>query len=473
MRFLAVVLALAASCLAQAPAKRRPPAKPTAAATAPAPAPSSDNWPLLTLKVNGNHLYTEQQIATASGLKVGRPVVKADFDAARTRLFDTGAFESVGFQFGPTSDGKGYSGTFEVVEVQQLYPIRFEGLPLTEPQLRAFLAQKEPIFGEKIPGTKAVIDRFAANLQGFLGDQLKDTVKAEVVAEKPGELAVLFRPATGRPAIAEVEFTGNQVLLASTLQNTLSAVSIGTPYREGSIRQLLDSSIRPVYAGRGRLQVTFPKVETEKAKNVDGVRVKITVDEGPVFNFGAIKSAVPVLTQKQVLKMPTFKAGDVANFDQVNTVIDSIQRELRHEGYIRSTTQAERTLHEKEKTVDVTFTSALGIRFMMGKLTIQGLDVVSEPAIRKLWSMKEGSPYNADYPQMFLDRVKQDGYFDYLLSTRWDQSINEKTHTVDVTLYFKGGIDPDEEKKKQKEREQQQGPPDGGGSFPAVALFAH
>lgn len=459
---MAVVLALAGLCLAQRPAKRRPPVKETASPSAAA----VDTWPLLTLKVMGNHLYSELQIVAASGLETGRPASKAQFDAGRARLFDTGAFESVGYQFGPTPDGKGYAGTFEVVEVQQLYPYRFDGLPLADPPMRAFLARKEPLFRDKIPGSKAVIDRFASELQGFLAERFNDQVKAEVVADKPGELVVLFRPATGPPVVAEVEFTGSQALPASTLQNALSAVTIGIPYREATVRQLLDTAIRPVYAGRGRLQVSFPKVETEKAKNVEGVRVKIQVDEGPVFNFGTIRSAVPILTQKQVLKMPAFKTGDVANFDMVNSVIDKIQRELRHEGYMRSTTQVERVVHEKEKTVDITFTSTLGTQFLMGKLTMLGLDVVSEPAMRKLWSMKEGNPYNADYPQMFLDRVKQDGYFDYLLATRWDQSINEKTHTVDVTLFFKGGIDPDEEKKKQKEREQQQGPPDGGSDGP-------
>ena len=75
--------------------------------------------------------------------------------------------------------------------------------------------------------------------------------------------------------------------------------------------------------------------------------------------------------------------------------------------------------------------------------------------------MKEGTPYNADYPQFFLNRVKEDGYLDNLLETRWDQSIDEKTATVDVSLYFRGGTDPEIEKRKKKEREQQQqqGPP--------------
>ena len=457
MRILAAILVLAVPCLAQAPAKRKPTAKQT---TKPAaqPAPEQDTWPLLSLKITGNRLYSEQQVIAATGLKIGRPVAKADFDAARTRLIATGAFESVGSQFGPSADGKGYTGSFEVVEVNQLYPFRFEGLPATDQQLRTYLQQREPLFRDKIPGTKERIDRFAADLQAFLGDRFKDKVIGQMAADKPGELAVLFRPSSGPPVIAEVEFTGSQVLPASTLQTTLSAVAIGVPYRESTVRQLLDTSIRPVYDGRGRLKVSFPKIETQKAKDVEGVRVKVQVEEGPVYKFGAIESAVPIISPKKVLKLATFKPGDVANFDAVNKVLDGVQHELRKEGYMRSRTEAARTIHDQEKTVDIKFTSTLGTKFLMGKLAIQGLDVVSEPAMRKLWSMKPGDPYNADYPQLFLDRVKEEGYFDNLLGTRWDQSINEKTDTVDVTLYFKGGVDPEKEKRKKKEAENPQVP---------------
>lgn len=454
MRILVAVLVLALPCLGQGTAKRR-----TAATTAPKPAVSADSFPLLSLKVTGNHLYTQQQIIAAAGLKLGSQVSKAALDGARARLIETGAFESVGFEFGPTEGGKGYAGTFSVVEVEQLYPFRFEELPGTDQQLRAFLAEREPLFRDKIPGTKELLNRMAAEVEAFVAPRgFKGKVIANIAADRPGELTVLFRPAAAPPAIADVQFSGNQAVPAAKLQNALGAVAVGVPYREAAVRQLLDTAVRPVYDGRGRLKVNFTKIETEKAKDVDGVRVKIQVEEGPVYTFGAIRSAVPDLTPKHVLKMATFKTGDVANFDLVATVIDGIQKELRHDGYMRSHTQAERVLHDQEKTVDITFTSIPGTQFLMGKLTIDGLDVVSEPPILKLWSMKEGGPFNADYPQMFLDRVKEDGYLDNLLSTRYDQSINEKTSTVDVTLHFRGGTEEDREKQRRKrEKEQREG----------------
>ena len=67
-------------------------------------APEKDQlFPLETLRVQGNQRITAEKIMAVSGLKIGAPVVKADFDAARNRLLATGAFESVGYEFKPSA----------------------------------------------------------------------------------------------------------------------------------------------------------------------------------------------------------------------------------------------------------------------------------------------------------------------------------------------------------------------------------
>ena len=54
-------------------------------------------WPIESLVVTGNHTYSEAQILAVAGLTVGQMAAKPDFEAARTRLLDTGAFETVGY----------------------------------------------------------------------------------------------------------------------------------------------------------------------------------------------------------------------------------------------------------------------------------------------------------------------------------------------------------------------------------------
>lgn len=448
VRLLPLLILFALSSTAQTTPKRKP-ARPAAPAAKTAP---DRTWPLLSIDVTGNRIYTKAQIIEASGLQAGQPVSNALFETARERLVETGAFESVGYKFAPTADAKGYAGTFEVVEVEQLYPVRFEDLPISEKEIAAFMARRSPLFRDRIPGTQRMLASYAAGLDELLSKtSFKGKVTGRLVADQPGELTVLFRPDSRLPAVAEVKFTGSQAVTATLLQNTFSPIAVGVPYRETTIRQLLNTSIRPLYESRGRLRVTYPKIETAPAPDVDGLSVRITVDEGPEFKFGQIRSAAGVLHPDEVVELAALKAGDAANFNLVDAAIDRIQQRLRVGGYMQSKTHVERTIHEKTQTVDVTFVTAAGPKFQMGRLLIEGLDIVTEPAIRKLWAMKEGSPYNADYPPSFLARVKEDGYLDNLRSTSFDQKIDEKNRTVDVKLVFRGGPDPEAAKKRRPE----------------------
>ena len=55
------------------------------------------------------------QLRKLAGLKQGALVDKADFDAARERLLESGAFESVGYSYKPSNDPTGYDTTFRPV----------------------------------------------------------------------------------------------------------------------------------------------------------------------------------------------------------------------------------------------------------------------------------------------------------------------------------------------------------------------
>src|SRR5678810_837950 len=116
-----------------------------------------DKYPFETLKIQGNQRISADRIVAASGLKLKAPVHKADFDAARGRLLESGAFESVGYSYKPSAANSGYDAAFEVVEVATLYPYRFEALPGSMDTLRAALRKQELLLGDRIPGTPQVL----------------------------------------------------------------------------------------------------------------------------------------------------------------------------------------------------------------------------------------------------------------------------------------------------------------------------
>jgi outer membrane protein insertion porin family len=443
MRARLTIALILCTALALAQQKKRatpPPATPPQEQT---------TYPLETLKVQGNRRIPSEKIVAVSGLKIGAPVTKADFDAARARLLAGGAFESVGYEFKPSPANTGYDAVFEVAEVDQLYSYRFEELPVPDDTLRAALGKQEPLLGDQIPATKEVIDRYVNAIQQAVGDKV--TVIGKLSSDLPGPLMLLFRPNTPRAQIAEVHFTGNQVLPAPMLMKALGEVAIGTAYSEAAVRVLLDSSVRPLYEARGRIRVGFPKTVVEPAPMVDGVIVTVTVDEGASYNMGEVTFAgVARGEASELQRIANIQGKDIANFDDVKAGLDRIFLRYRNKGYLKATSHVDRKIDDKAHTVDIVITVEPGPQFLMGKLEIVGLDLNSEPAIRKTWSVRTGAPYEPDYPDSFLNDIRQQGIFDNLGKTRAEIQIDEKTHIVAVTLHFSGATGEEEKKRRKK-----------------------
>ena len=428
LRFLALLLLLApVRNFAQTPTPK-----------AAAKKTEATQWPIESLSVEGNRNYAKDQILAVAGLKIGQLAGKSDFEAARDRLVATGMFETVGYRFTPSKDSTGYAASFQVTEVTPLYPVQFEGLSAKAAELSAWLKSKDPLFGPKLPATAEVLKRYTAFVQDYLDTKNQtDKVVGKLLPTGPDQFAVVFRSARPLATIAQVKFIGNQALPPTLLQNTIAGVAYGFPYTEAGFRTLLDTSIRPLYDARGRVRVAFLKVTTEKAQDVDGLVVTVALDEGPEFKLGEVKFAGNYAAKSnELLKMGKFKTGEVANLDEVAQSLEVIKKRIQRQGYMRAQTAIEKTLHEKTRTVDITIRIDEGPQFNFGKLTVEGLDLHGEAAIKKLWGLKEGKPFDADYPDYFLNRIKEDGFFENLHKTKAIPKVDEVNHLVDVTLQF-------------------------------------
>jgi outer membrane translocation and assembly module TamA len=118
---------------------------------------------------------------------------------------------------------------------------------------------------------------------------------------------------------------------------------------------------------------------------------------------------------------------------------------LRSDGYLKVTQKTEHTIHENNHTVDALITVTPGPQYHFGKLTIDGLDVLTEPQIRKAWIIGSGAPFRPSYPDQFLKDLRDQGVFENLGETRAEKTVNEKTKVVDVKLFF-GKAKPPEKK---------------------------
>jgi outer membrane protein insertion porin family len=441
MWLLLIVLSL---CPWSLEAQRRPARKPAPAAAAPSA------WPIESIAITGNHEYSREQILGVAGLKLGQTAAAKDFDAARARLEAAGVFEEIAVKFGPAAGKKGYVVSIQVAEAGPLFPIRFEDLGAPDDQIRKALSQADPFFGPRVAATKAALGRYAKVIEDSLAGKVK--VVGKLVPDDAGQMAIVFRPPGALPGIARVTFTGNAVLPASTLENAINAVAVGTPYREARFRQLLETNIRPLYEARGRVRVLFPEIRAEKDRDVNGMALTVKVEEGASYSLGEVAVDGSRLPAAELLKLANLKPGDLFNLEQIQAAVARIEKRVRRDGYVRVKTRMDRRVNDPAKTVGLVMHVEDGPRYLLAKLNIEGLDLISEPAIRQLWAIKVGQPFNADYPDYFLIRVREDGVLDDLGETKAVVKTDDAAKTVVVTLTFRGEVKKETPKKPEEWR---------------------
>jgi outer membrane protein insertion porin family len=422
------------------------------------------NFPILSITVEGNRILTAAGIGAASGLKVGEKGDTPTFDAARDRLLASGYFETVAYRFKSSEKGAGFDIGFEVQEMQPLYPLRLEALPVTLPDLIAWLRLKDPLFTGKIPGTEQVLARTSREIEQYLESKGQPgQVAGKIVLISEQRYEARFTPAAGLPNVALVSFEGNKVLRNTELQNAIAAVAFGQPYTEANFRILLDSQLKPFYEKSGYMRVKFGKLATSASAQVKGIDVQVQIEEGPQYKLGTITVRGAVEDEsKHILRVAKVPKMAVVDFDQLRSAAIRVKDDLRHEGYLDADVTVDRDINDEAKTVEVFFVPQRGPQYTFGKLEVKGLGLDGVAAVTKAWVVKTGEPFPVEYPEYFLKRVKEEGWFDNLGETRAEPEINAETHTVDVTLNFR--YEPGQKKRIPRPGEGpgqpgQQGPP--------------
>jgi outer membrane protein assembly factor BamA len=409
----------------------------------------SGRWPIASLEVEGNRIFSREQVLSLAKLHVGQMAGKADFEAARDRLLASGAFETVGYKFAQAPGAEGYAATLQITEVDQVYPVDFQDLHVSSLDLDAALRARDPIYSrEKLPATQPVLERYKKWIEEYLKSKgIDEKIAGSVQPALDGGYNIVFRPDRPLPAVAEVSFTGDHVIPEDKLREAIAG-AVGSPYTEDLFRQILSTAVRPLYEDKGYVRVAFPDLRTKPVEDVKGVHVSVTVDEGVSYQLGTVRIDGPApLPAPELISAAALKKGDVNVRTHVNEGIDRVRQAVRRAGYLDVQIFSDRWIDDGKHVVDVVLRVEAGPQYRMGKLNIDGLDLSGEAEMRRIWILHEGQPFNPEYPDLFLKRVREGGMFDNLGQTKADVKVDQKTHTADVTLHFKGAPPAPERKR--------------------------
>ena len=397
----------------------------------------SEKYPLREIRIIGNDNFAAEDIIKILGLEIGQMVQEADFQSAISKLDVTGVFQGYAFRFGPKGDG--YTVTFTVQEVPELYSVRFEGFDVPDEEIRARLRAEIPLFGPKVPPTGVMAKRIGDILQQIWieqGNQTKIIGDINFVSEN--ELEMLYKPEGTIQNVAFTKFENANVINALTLQQKFNSVAMGVTYSEQRIEELLKYNVKPLYEEVGRLEVKFCPCTAEPDADSRGLVVTIQVEEGPEYKFGEITPPqTSFIKPEDLAKLVKFAPGDTANLTLVGEALKRYEDQFKGNGFMNVRTEYNATPNAERKIVDIAMRLDPGERYLFGKLEIEGLDLIAEATIRKRWGLKAGEPFNQNYPAIFLNRVRADNMFDNLQTSDWRVKTDEAAKTVDVQLIFK------------------------------------
>ena len=282
-----------------------------------------------------------------------------------------------------------------------------------------------------------MVARFRAALSEYLKSQHKPAEVAGHVTSENGETFVVFSPPGQLPAVATIAFTGNKVIASTQLQNIVHPIAVGSQFRESRFRELLEVSVRPVYEARGRLRMKFTKVETKPSEGgVKGLAVTVAIEEGESFSFGTISIAGVPGGEDDLIKAAAIPESEVADMQIVTAAQDRMLRLMRSRSHMAAAITVDRRIIDKDRLCHLAFSITPGPKYSMGRLLFQGLDLHGEHEMRRIWTMKPGGPFNGEYPDLFVNRVKEEKLFDELTNLRAVSTPNPQALTVDVKLIF-------------------------------------
>jgi outer membrane protein assembly factor BamA len=405
---------------------------------------------LTALKVTGTTRYTDKEILAASGLQIGQLAADGDFKEAVERLGNSGLFTGVIYSYTSSATGVKLELQLTDIDDSKLVPAHFDNFVwFTDDELVKELQKRVPLFKLLLPITGNLPDRVAEALQSILSDR---QYPGRVDYLREGDAAggalhgIDYHVEEVGIGIRSVEFPGaspDQAALLTTAAHSLT----GAEYSRSSVASVAKFDLLPIYLQRGYLKAAFPPsdahVLSQAAATDPQQRPEIEVDAiipvtpGKLYSTSGIawkgNSAISTAEIGPLIHLPV---GQPADAVRLLRDIENVSKLYRSRGYMTAQVKPDVQFDDAKSTVHYDLNVVEGDLYKMGELDILGLDTQTTAHLRAAWVLREGQPYDADYPNKFrVDTGK-------LLprGMQWEVTVHEsleKDKTVDVEIRFK------------------------------------
>jgi outer membrane protein assembly factor BamA len=411
---------------------------------------SGEERRLISIKATGSKHFPSEDIAAASGLRMGSIVVDEDFKRAARRLAETGAFTDVAYTFSYSSEGTKVE--FQVSDADKFLPAHFEDFVwFSDDELQKRLHERLPLYHGELPVSGRLPDLASDVLQALL---VENNIPGQVQYLRPSNQggptnAIIYSVSGVLIRVRNIEFSGAG---ASELP-LLEAAAKKLPDREYThtgLASFAQHELLPVYHARGYLKAAFgppapkvvkpapgdPSLDTHaEVANEAFVDVIFAVTPGVPYKISALEwSGNHEFPTDKLLALVHAQPGQVANVVQLTADILEIKKLYGSRGYITATFKTEATFDDAASTVVLHMDVKEEAAYHMGELEFRGLDNSLTAKLRAVWALRTGDVYDLTYSDKFLLQANKllPSNFDWEPTVHLTANVRDKTVDVDI-----------------------------------------
>ncbi len=409
---------------------------------------------LIEFKVSGTSRYNDKEILAATGLQIGRNANEADFKEGVQRLGVSGMFASAAYTYSISNTGTKLQFQLSEVEANKLVPARFENFVwFSDDKLVAEVGKSVPLFKGSLPLTGDLPDRVSEALRALLSEhQLPGRVDFlhSTEANSSSLSQIVYRVEEVSIRIESVEFPGASPEHTTLLESAARKL-IGEEYGRSTFEATAKFDLLPVYFQRGYLKAQFGEASARVVDSSGESSRRPEADSAPEVRVAAILPVKPgdlyvssgievtgnsAIKTDQILALMHMEAGQPADSVRLQRDTEQVGRLYRSRGFMTTNIKDEPQFDDAKRTVRYTIKVVEGDLYKMGELDILGLDNQTKAKMEEAWTLRQGQPYNAEYPKKFTESAQR-----LLPSNEWDIKIEEtpdaRDKTVDVAVRFK------------------------------------
>ena len=376
-------------------------------------APADTGLTASSIVVQGNRRIDADTVRSYFKVAPGEHLDAAKIDAGLKALYGTGLFQDV------RVSQTGGKLIVTVVEAPVINKIAFEGnYRIKDEQLTEEIQSKErgSLSRAKVQAdTQRIIEIYQRN------GRFDVKVVPEIIDRPNDRVDLVFQITEGeKTGIKSIVFIGNRAfrdyrlkqVIKTAESNWLSFLQTTDVYDPDRIEADRDL-IRRFYLKHGYADVQVISATGEYDPAKKGFIVTFTIEEGPLYHFGAIDvqsnvRAISAQTLRQDLRM---SAGQIYNGEAIEKTVEDMTISLARRGYPFGTVRPRGDRNPATRTIGVTFVVDEGQRAYVERINIRGNYRTRDYVIRREMDINEGDPYNRALIDRAERRIKNLNYF--------------------------------------------------------------